>query len=52
MWTHIDKSNIEVKFGGTMENMTKDFWPPSKELMNWKVEKAILKTPLPGHITK
>lgn len=35
-----------------MPNMVKDFWPPSKDLMNWKISNAVLKTPLPGHITK
>lgn len=38
MWTHIEKQHIEEKFGGTMTNIASDFWPPSKNLLNWEVQ--------------
>ena len=52
MWTHIDKKSVERKFGGTMEDLTADFWPPSKQLLNLGIESAVQNVPLTGHITK
>jgi allantoicase len=35
MWTHIDKNIIERKYGGNMNQITENFWPPNEKLMNY-----------------
>lgn len=35
MWKHIDRNIVEKKYGGTLENMTGPYWPPSQRLMNY-----------------
>lgn len=31
MWTHVNKPQIEKKFGGDMENITGPFFPPKND---------------------
>lgn len=34
MWKHVNKSQVEEKFGGTAPNITQSFWPPKENKEN------------------
>lgn len=39
IWTHINKDQVEKKFGGNVETLVKDFWPPKSPNDNFYVPK-------------
>ncbi len=34
MWTHLNKNDIQQKYGGKKSNKISHFWPPLSETIN------------------
>jgi hypothetical protein len=45
MWSHLSPIMIEKLYGGEMEDMNSNFWPPQKKLMTFidpKVQNSLI----------